>query len=661
MLALQPIKPEEAAKLDRKIATKIHDLLGFPFYPNSNILMLPIKSMGFEFPSIAKINMALAVEGIARDLNHHIPTYRTMARITLADWTCSINGCRNPLDGSGLHRNFSRYWNKIPGAWIVGQEGMNRTSISLRATDYSFITKGEVSISHLCNLMPGSTETTHGRLFKSLRARGVQWVHQTGYWTNGLTLNIHDAPPFPIHRRIDQPGNAAWEAIKGRLEQVNLTECIHGSHELLESKDYRRTKVETYIRAMANRSNLEPSSVLGPNDVDVWASDGSMRPATSDMFKEKTVTCAITGPKTLAMRVQGKGNSILQGELMGLIGMATISSSSGKGNKGYTDHLNTSRLISDHREGGNTEAKLRHMPARSYYRWLLALTDENCNMEIEYTPGHASNLETAAARLNHEADHYASKASYDKFVQGILYAPTPTFFMDDFTFYSEEFGWIESNIKTVITSITDRNIFRDLSSGHQLRMAQWLYETTSIPTYPYTRSPSAYSAAVQLYARSGQLPTADGLRRKNKRTSNLCRLGCQAIEDEHHVFSVCPIFDAHRTEATKQVKVDTLKLLEKDKKLEELEKGKIMETAKSLFIDNSSWPLKHTQYYLGHVPQIDHLILSSNLSWVDKDRLRRNLQNLWHSTAIRLAGRIWGDMQRRMAVQSGTRRKGFKP
>ena len=75
MLALQPIKQKDAEKLDHKIALKIHECLGFPFRPSSDILSLPIKLMGFKFPSIAKINMALAIDGLARDLNHHIKSY----------------------------------------------------------------------------------------------------------------------------------------------------------------------------------------------------------------------------------------------------------------------------------------------------------------------------------------------------------------------------------------------------------------------------------------------------------------------------------------------------------------------------------------------------------------------------------------------------------
>ena len=176
-------------------------------------------------------------------------------------------------------------------------------------------------------------------------------------------------------------------------------------------------------------------------------------------------TCAITGPQTMVMRIPGQANSILQGELMGLIATMTISVSQSNGGTIFSDHLNTTQLISDHKAGGYTEAKLRYMPGCSYYRWLIQLADENPHTMINFTPGHATNFETPGAQLNFEADHYASQASTDRFSHDLFVAPTPTFFMDEYTFHSQDLGWIESNIKTVFTALTDRNISRDLSHG----------------------------------------------------------------------------------------------------------------------------------------------------------------------------------------------------
>ena len=82
--------------------------------------MLSVERHGMGFPSIARINAGLAVEGLQRDLNHHIPAYRNMARLTLADWTCSLNGCIDPFSQTGIARaNKIMRRNKIPTTWII--------------------------------------------------------------------------------------------------------------------------------------------------------------------------------------------------------------------------------------------------------------------------------------------------------------------------------------------------------------------------------------------------------------------------------------------------------------------------------------------------------------------------------------------------------------
>jgi hypothetical protein len=107
-----------------------------------------------DFPSIARINMGLVTEGLARDLNHHIPAYQWVVLITLANWTCGINGCIGPLDGLGLRQNFTQYYKKIPAAWIIAQETLShlKPKLSLRHTDTSHISHGNISISHTLRL-----------------------------------------------------------------------------------------------------------------------------------------------------------------------------------------------------------------------------------------------------------------------------------------------------------------------------------------------------------------------------------------------------------------------------------------------------------------------------------------------------------------------------
>ena len=141
LLSFQPITDTDALKLDRSVAAKVHAASGFPWIFNTEIATLPVSLHGFEFPSIRRINTSIAVDGLACDLNHHIPAYRNMALITLADWTCSVNDCIHPLTQPGINKDFSRriHFNTIPAAWIIAQKEMAtmKPPLYLIPVDYS--------------------------------------------------------------------------------------------------------------------------------------------------------------------------------------------------------------------------------------------------------------------------------------------------------------------------------------------------------------------------------------------------------------------------------------------------------------------------------------------------------------------------------------------
>ncbi|KAF9050200.1 hypothetical protein BJ165DRAFT_1315191, partial [Panaeolus papilionaceus] len=186
LLSLQPISKTDATTLDKMIIKKVHDALGFPFLPSTDIALMPISEHGFAFPSITNINASLAVEGLNRDLNHHIPAYRNMALITLADWTCDKSGCRNPLEDGGLTKDFAKQMKQIPASWITAQKTMSATGLSLRRTDQSDILRGEVSISHAVNICNHKLEQTdrkvNGTTLLSLKRMGIKHLRDIGKW-----------------------------------------------------------------------------------------------------------------------------------------------------------------------------------------------------------------------------------------------------------------------------------------------------------------------------------------------------------------------------------------------------------------------------------------------------------------------------------------------
>ncbi|KAF5312013.1 hypothetical protein D9619_003843 [Psilocybe cf. subviscida] len=663
LLSIQPIKTTDAATLDRLVSKKVHELMGFPYNPNPAILSLPLDEHGLDFPSIERINAGIAVEGLIRDLNHHIAPYLILARITFADWMCEFNNCMQPTDGDGLARNFGYYYAKIPATWLIAHRVMSGMSprMALRRTDETDISNGEVSILHVLNRAQKRLgKLTLGTAVASLRKRGINYLKEVGSWEATKDGAIIFTP-----RDLDTSGwsDAAkknWKKIRGQLKRMDVRWLFEGSIDLLKDRVRRQLDAENLIQHYSKLLNLEPSPTTTDSESGsnfLWASDGSMLPATSGILERKTVTAALTGPVTLVVKIQGRNSSVLHGELMGLI-MGHIIARGTNQAEGtlYSDHLNSVRFIQDLKSAFNVLSSLRYRNGRSYMRWLADLVNRT-SLQTTYTKGHA-NSNAIDAKLNNEADHYASQAQ--KHSNSIPLAPIPTFFMNDFTPHRVTDGWIESNIREIVEKIMVKQTKERLAIGHQNRLATDFYHHANPPAYSYHRATSAYTATLQLYARSGQLPTAATmLARGDRGTNGLCRLGCEKLEDETHIFSECPHFETWREEAGKELS----KAIETRCKAQDISRDKytdILEKAKFFYRrDDETWPLGNSTYYLGYVPKIKQVApnLHVDSKLLTTKRLIYGIYSDWHNIGTRLAARIFGELQRKAASHWDERRR----
>ncbi|KAJ6563702.1 hypothetical protein DFH09DRAFT_1035307 [Mycena vulgaris] len=641
LLSLQPIKRIDAEDLDKCIKAKIHMESGMPFMPSSDILTLPIDLHGLDFPSISRINDGIAIDGLHRDLNHPIPSYQKLARITLADWTCCINNCTNPIENDGLTRDFTRYAGKIPYGWITAQSAMKDLpcKLTLKRTNIDGILSGEVSLSHVTKTFAKHIPTAlcpDGTAINTLRNKGIRMLNNMGAW------RIHadgkwtiDVKPRPTTSIWTDAAKRNWDKLSNVLRCTNINWFSLGQTDLLYSREDRRQRAEASIRQMAVINRLPPSLTTTPDASQVWGSDGSMTPAAAGILDPKSVTAAVTGPQTLVLKIEGRNISILQGELVGLIMCLILAPSDEHESILYSDHLNSTRLIDDSKTAIDQRARLRGMNGRSYYRWILRLVADN-PLKIVYTPGHSS----------------------ERHIRDVFTAPVPTFFMDEFTFFTHDDGWIESNIRNFIDKSRSLTSSKLLAAGHQQRMAIHLYDPKAPPEYSYTRAYSAYSAVVQLYARSGQLATADLLYSRDKLDDPNCRAGCNAIEDQHHIFVECTRYAKWREKATEEILSRMGNKLD-EQGIEEADRVGLLATVKSLFSDDASvWPLQYSVYYLGHLPKFDHLLpkkVGDDDGKFTHTKLAHHLAYDWHTAAIRLTGRIWGDWQKEMVKKTDTR------
>ena len=122
------------------------------------------------------------------------------------------------------------------------------------------------------------------------------------------------------------------------------------------------------------------------------------------------------------------------------------------------------RLIDDSQTNISQVPHLRYMNGRSYYHWTLSLIDHS-QVAVTYTAGH-SDQSTLEARMNGEADLHATTSQ--KVYAELLYMPIPSFFMNDFTIYSETDRWIEFNVMHFVNILLARKTAMALGIGHDL-------------------------------------------------------------------------------------------------------------------------------------------------------------------------------------------------
>ena len=181
-------------------------------------------------------------------------------------------------------------------------------------------------------------------------------------------------------------------------------------------------------------------------------------------------------------------------------------------------------------------------------------------------------------------------------------------------------------------------------------MTTWLYDLNPPPPWVYTKAASAYTALVQLYARSGQLPTAQGMFQKKTTPSQNCRFGCPDTESPHHVFVECPRYSELRSKEIVSLVLSIEKRM-LEAKLVPDDQALLLQLARSLFSDSETvWPLVSATFFLGQIPKINPLIPPYSISnLVYRSRLVHNIASDMHLSSVRLASRIFGDLQKVMS------------
>jgi hypothetical protein len=170
--------------------------------------------------------------------------------------------------------------------------------------------------------------------------------------------------------------------------------------------------------------------------------------------------------------------------------------------------------------------------------------------------------------------------------------------------FSTSHGFVESTLLPFIDTLLAKTQATSIHSYHEPIPPLPLFDPTPPPIYPYAKTPSSYSAVIQLYARSGQLDSKHLLSCRLKDGHQpWCCFGCRLIEDTHHIFVRCPKFTTLRESYSSRLHQATRTILT-TYNLPPQDIAFIMERVSSLFFDSDVWPSRRTAFYLGILPRL---------------------------------------------------------
>ena len=239
-----------------------------------------------------------------------------------------------------------------------------------------------------------------------------------------------------------------------------------------------------------------------------------------------------------------------------------------------------------------------------------------------------------ASVVNGFVDHLASGAQTS--LPPPHPVPLPTFFMDKFTPYLPPLHFIGSHLPALLGSLLASRSLHGLSFGPLHILCPFFYDSFTPPPHPYLCASSTFSAAIQLYARSAQLPTNIPLASRFGGRSTFCRYGCPALEDPHHVLVACPAFQGLLDKYPRLLISDTPHHL-CGAALPAPIRSHTGHITTYLFWDDDSWPLGSSCFYLGLLPPLLPNPRQRPLPSSDAHRVLVRVAHSCHISSTRLA------------------------
>ena len=147
----------------------------------------------------------------------------------------------------------------IPAEWVIAQAAMRSFNppLLLHSMDQSFLTDGEVSISHVLNMAsehhPQISRSIDGNTLRSLRSKGILDIKDIGIWTireNGyIQLSINHSS---FGRSWSTSAQNNWEKIARAFDIIRIEQIIRGPTDLALEQARRKRKAEALLHALVS-------------------------------------------------------------------------------------------------------------------------------------------------------------------------------------------------------------------------------------------------------------------------------------------------------------------------------------------------------------------------------------------------------------------------
>lgn len=693
-LRTQPIPDKLAYQLDTLLLTLVRNYMHWYYNPARCIMFRTIDHGGFGFQSIQSINRAIIVSGVLRDLNHHMPSYRNMARITYNDWSCLACRCANPFDLSS-NAPVDAKFGPLPFSWTECRSmfrSFSRCDVRKRESDgYVGCSKERCrevcmynmkSMQHLFLQNNRIDELLSGSITVSHLLNISSSVRERSPMEHSLMMG-----KFKINSLLAAMVNSVFDRVDGCLSiSAAMRSRIQEYHEperaaVLAQLDL----VVAYAGPWGKVSNLEPlipdiasqldklqaalldsGTNMRINDEALIGGTGIVATDGSKYMDCDVVSGAVVGYIELGLQFTGpEVKWSTQGELLSmLVALMIIRQLRSLG------HVRQFLFITDYEPLVNKmnfgqipipDYKISLLADSGIYRAILLLWREmKAYSSVRHVKAHTQNQDLLSL-WNGKADDLAKRAQSD----ASIVMKYPRFTQDDFDFR----GLDNSRAYAAILKISSEDLARDMVLRTiDQRVLVLIYGQQYYPRYRYRFSPVDWATSIQplirakvlntnvrRYRSEGKLPVAA------RNFSPWCDCGI-GIEDEHHIFVECKLYDSQRERLRSILSSRLLTQWDKwvvrdespDRVVTGLDEARelLLSIPEWIFSDAQHWPGGSSFFFAGLVPAIE----------VDLCRLGvasfpcRIFKEEVHNACVNLVGLIWsarGKRYKEMAIGRG--------